>query len=214
MNGGEGTGGLTFISDWLTGCEWGLIKLPVDYHIHTKMCGHAFGEMEEYIAVARSKGLKEIGFSDHLPLYFLSPEQRPEGYAMTPEMLPDYVASVERLREETGNVRVKLGVEGDFVPGFTQQLGDLLNSQSFDYVLGSVHFVDGWSFDNEEEIEQYNKWNILDLYENYFTTLQKAAESGFFDIMAHPDLIKKFGYVPESSLIPLYEDTVRVFKKA
>ena len=39
-----------------------------DYHIHTKRCGHAIGEMEEYVKNAIRKGLREIGFSDHLPL--------------------------------------------------------------------------------------------------------------------------------------------------
>ena len=188
--------------------------MPIDYHIHTKMCGHAGGEMEEYLAVAQRKGLVEIGFSDHLPLYFLSPEQRPVGYAMGPEDLPDYVASVERLREKAGSVRIKLGVEADYVPGFTQQLSNVLQPYDFDYITGSVHFVDGWSFDNEEEIGQYDKWDLAELYEKYFTTLKQAANSGFFDVMAHPDLIKKFGFVPETNLTALYEDTVGVFKKA
>lgn len=38
-----------------------------DYHIHTKLCGHAEGEMESYVEQSISKGLKEIGFSDHAP---------------------------------------------------------------------------------------------------------------------------------------------------
>ena len=178
------------------------------------MCGHASGEMEEYLEAAKRLGLAEIGFSDHLPLYFLAPEDIPAGYAMGLAELPDYIASVERLRENAGIVRIKAGIEADYAPGFTGQLKRLLESSSFDYVLGSVHFIDGWSFDNEQEIGQYDKWNIMDLYEKYFTLLQKAATSGLFDVMAHPDLIKKFGFAPQDSLIPLYEDTVRVFKRA
>lgn len=188
--------------------------MPVDYHLHTKMCGHASGEVEEYLAKAQKLGLLEIGFSDHLPLYFLAPEDTPAGYAMDQDTLPDYTAMVERLRKKAGDVRIKLGIEADYAPGYTEQLDGLLKSQPFDYVLGSVHFIDGWSFDNEEEIEQYTIWNIMELYEVYFTLLQQAAASGLFDVMAHPDLIKKFGFVPETSLIPLYEDTLRVFVKA
>ena len=186
----------------------------VDYHIHTKMCGHASGDMEEYLATAKRLGIGEIGFADHLPLYFLAPEKRPPGYAMNCEELPDYVAAVVRLQEKSGGVRIKLGIEADYAPGFAEQLSKILKSQAFDYVLGSVHFLDGWSFDNEEEIDQYNNWKLMDLYDLYFTYLQQAADSGCFDVMAHPDLIKKFGFVPDGSLLPLYEDTLRVFKRA
>ena len=170
--------------------------------------------MEAYLAAAQKNGLAEIGFADHLPLYFFTPEATPAGYAMRREQLPDYVAAVGQLREKSGGVRVKLGIEADYAPGFTESLAELLKTQPFDYVLGSVHFIDGWSFDNEQEIAQYQKWKLWDLYERYFTLLQQAAASGYFDVMAHPDLIKKFGFVPEQSLLPLYEDTVRVFKKA
>ena len=188
--------------------------MPVDYHIHTKLCGHASGEMEEYLAAAQRLGCAEIGFSDHLPLYFFPPGQIPEGYAMSREELPEYVAAVERLKEKAGGVKVKLGIEADYAPGFTEQLSVLLKSQPFDYVLGSVHFIDGWSFDNEEEIDQYKSWKLIDLYERYFALLCQGADSGYFDIMAHADLIKKFGFVPEENLYPLYEDAVKVLKRA
>ena len=166
------------------------------------------------MAAARGIGLREIGFSDHLPLYFLPPGKELPGYAMSLEELPVYVAAVRELGENSSGIRVRLGVEADYVPGLEHELAGLLGAYSFDYVLGSVHFVEGWSFDNQEEIGGYSKWNIMELYERYFALLQQAALSGLFDIMAHPDLIKKFGFVPEESLMPLYEKTVQVFKQA
>ncbi|MDD3653339.1 MAG: histidinol-phosphatase HisJ family protein [Desulfotomaculaceae bacterium] len=184
-----------------------------DYHIHTKMCGHATGDLEDYLAVAIRDGLEEIGFSDHLPLYFLPPAAIPVGYAMTEADLPVYVDAVQRL-QETSPVRVKLGVEADYVPGCESKLEKLLKAYPFDYVIGSVHFIDGWSFDNQEEIDRYSQWDIWELYERYFTLIQQAAMTGLFDIMAHPDLIKKFNYLPSQDLMPLYEDTVQIFKRA
>lgn len=185
----------------------------LDYHIHTKMCGHATGELEEYLDTAVRKELTEIGFADHLPLYFLTPENMLTGYAMTEAELPVYVDTVLRLRENSPVV-VKLGVEADYVPGYEGELRKLLNAYPFDYVIGSVHFIDGWSFDNQEEIDGYSKWDIGDLYERYFALVRQAAMSGLFDIMAHPDLIKKFNYKPSKDLMPLYEETVTAFKKA
>ncbi|OPY57718.1 MAG: Histidinol-phosphatase [Pelotomaculum sp. PtaU1.Bin035] len=185
-----------------------------DYHIHTKMCGHATGELEEYLAVAQKFGLSEIGFSDHMPLYFLPPERMIPNYAMPEDEIPVYVNEIGRLQEKGGTVRIKLGVEADYIPGCEKKLEKLLNAHPFDYVIGSVHFIDGWSFDRMEEIDRYGEWDIWELYERYFNLVQQAALSGLFDIMAHPDLIKKFNFLPSGDLWPLYEETARVFKRA
>jgi len=56
----------------------------LDYHIHTKLCGHASGEMDEYVQAARRQPLREMGFADHLPmLKWAQPD-----YAMVFETLP------------------------------------------------------------------------------------------------------------------------------
>lgn len=188
--------------------------MPVDYHLHTKMCGHATGEIEEYLAAAQRRGLAEIGFSDHLPLYFLPPGESKPGYAMPADGIPAYVGAVRKLQDKGGPVRVKLGVEADYIPGQENRLQKLLNDHPFDYVTGSVHFIDGWSFDAPAEIAQYSKWDLWELYEKYFTLVQQAALTGLFDIMAHPDLIKKFNFFPAGNLLSLYEDTARAFQRA
>ncbi len=186
---------------------------PVDYHLHTGLCGHAAGKVGEYLEEAARKGIYEIGFSDHLPLYFLPPGENIPGYAMKEAELPRY-AEMIRSCAENAPVRVKLGIEADYVPSCGEKLSSLLSSIPFDYVTGAVHFIDGWGFDNPAEMEQYHKRNIDRVYERYFTLLQQAALSGWFDVMAHPDLVKKFNFRPARSLKPLYEATARAFKKA
>jgi len=186
---------------------------PVDYHLHTSFCGHATGEVGDYLQEAARKGICEVGFSDHLPLYFLPPEENIPGYAMQEAELPRY-AEMVRSCAENAPVRVKLGIEADYVPSGEEKLSSLLASLPFDYVTGAVHFIDGWGFDNPAEMDQYYKRNIDLVYERYFALLQQAALSGCFDIMAHPDLVKKFNFRPVRSLRPLYEDTARAFKKA
>lgn len=187
--------------------------IPADYHLHTRLCGHATGEVEEYLAAAARAGIREVGFSDHLPLYFLPPGQKIPDYAMGDEELPLY-ADMVRKGAADAPVGVKLGIEADYVPGHEQKLASLLSSQPFDYVIGSVHFIEGWGFDNAAEIEEYNSRDLDRVYEQYFHLLQQASLTGLFDVMAHPDLIKKFNFRPGRDLRPLYEDTARVFKKA
>lgn len=188
--------------------------MRVDYHIHTKLCGHAYGEMEEYVEEALRKGLNEIGFSDHIPMYFLPPEERDASIAMQESDLPIYVENVMKIREKYKPFPVKLGIEADFSPCQENKLINLIEPYDFDYVLGSVHFINEWGFDNAMFISEYDKWDLYELYERYFSLISQAAQSGLFDIMSHPDLIKKFGYRPDCDLTSLYERTAKTIADA
>jgi len=169
--------------------------------------------MEEYLAAAVRQGLKEVGFADHLPLYFLPPAERDPGLAMAEADLPRYVEAVRELQKNSP-VPVKLGIEADYAPGRENDLAALLASFPFDYILGSVHFIDGWGFDNPAEMDGYSRHDSAALYRRYFALVRQAALSGLFDIMAHPDLPKKFGFHPPAGLATLYEETAAAFKQA
>jgi len=185
-----------------------------DYHIHTARCGHAAGRMDEYIAQALALGLKEIGFADHIPMYWLSEGDRDPELAMPECDLGNYVAEVERLRASYSGITIRLGIEVDYIPGHENKARRILERYPFDYVLGSVHYVDGWGFDNPALIHRYENCDLDDLYRKYFRLVQQAAQSGLFDIMAHPDLIKKFGFRPRCDLQELYDETARAFAEA
>ncbi|MFH0777192.1 MAG: PHP domain-containing protein [Candidatus Eisenbacteria bacterium] len=84
----------------------------VDYHIHTRLCGHADGEIEEYLDGARAAGLAEIGFSDHFPLL----DHDRTGLTMSLEEFPLYYEAVNRLRETCPDVIKKYGHAPSFDP--------------------------------------------------------------------------------------------------
>lgn len=188
--------------------------MMTDYHVHTYRCGHARGEMREYVKEARKKGLREIGFADHAPVYWLPAEQRDPGLAMTEEQLSGYVAEVFRLREENPDINILLGVEADFIPGREAGLARMLSAHSFDYLIGSVHYIDGWGFDHPDTVDEYDRRDIEAVYRRYFELICRSAVSGLFDIIAHPDLIKKFGHRTEKPPVELYRQAARVFAKA
>lgn len=187
-----------------------------DYHVHTARCGHAIGQMEEYVAHARSQGLPEMGFSDHLYMYWLPIETRDPGLAMGEHELDAYVEDVLRLRHENPDLTIRLAIEADYVPGHEAALQEILTRYRWDYVLGSVHFVDNWGFDDTRYQATFEEWDIDDLYRRYFDLVMRAAETGFFDSMSHPDLVKKFGHRPSESLdlAELHESLARCFKQA
>ncbi len=171
-----------------------------DYHMHTALCGHATGSIDEYVRHAISLGLDEIGFSEHIYLYHLPAEQRDPELAMREEEMKSYVEMVEGVRRRYPEMSIRLGLEADYIPGFTEQLTSILRSYPWDYVYGSVHFIDGWGLDDPRYLDGYSKWRIDDLYARYFSLVLDAARTGLFDVMAHLDLIKKFGYRASADL--------------
>lgn len=181
----------------------------IDLHVHTSRCGHASGTVDQYVRAAAAAGVRTLGFADHLPL----PDGFPQGYAMSWPELPSYVEDIKSAAkrfEESGGPEVLLGIEADWVPGHELLVAGALRAHPFDYVLGSVHFIDGWAFDDPDRRERYAEWTPDALWARYFADLTAAASSGLFDAMAHPDLVKKFSYYPDSDVTPFYEETAAV----
>lgn len=183
-----------------------MVMLCCDYHMHTFRCGDASGTYEEYIERALEQGLKEIGFSGHSPQYFLPKSMRRRESAIPEEELELYVEEVEALREKyRGSLAIRLGLEVDFVPGHEEELAKIVSFYSWDYLLLSVHYLDGWPFDHPKYIARYSEWNIDDLFATYYRVLRKGIETGFFDAVAHLDLPKKFGFRPTREIPELEE---------
>lgn len=179
--------------------------------MHTPLCGHATGTPEEYAAQAIKVGLNEIGFSDHAPLV----SYRDPSVTMDFEELPQYQRMIEGVREAyRGRLPVKIGIEADFVPGFEKKTAEILAGYSYDYVIGSVHFIDDWAFDSPQELKGWEHKDTNKIYRQYYASLRRCAESRLFDIMGHVDLVKKFGHRPTDDVTAQIEQTAEAFRAA
>lgn len=157
--------------------------VPVLYesHMHTPLCKHAEGEPEEYAAVAEQRGLKGIIVTCHNPI----PGGWSAGVRMAPEEFDAYLALVNRAKEAwEGRVDVRLGMESDFVPGMEKWLRELHSRAPFNHILGSVHPQ------VPDYMDLYFEGDWFAYQKLYFEHIAQAAESGLFDTMAHPDLVK------------------------
>ncbi|MCL5291608.1 MAG: histidinol-phosphatase HisJ family protein [Actinobacteria bacterium] len=182
----------------------------VDYHLHTARCGHARGSMREYVKRAVQLGFSEIGFADHLPLL----NRRDSSLTMDESELPGYLQEIESIREDFPGIEIKAGIEADFFPDLVRETADVLKRYPFDYVIGSVHFLDGWGFDDPRGQAGYAGRRPPEVYEEYFNALIASAESRLFDIIAHPDLIKKYDYRPGVDVSLLYAEAARAIAES
>ena len=168
-----------------------------DYHVHLRTDDHdstperffTTANAERYRETAEQRGIAELGVAEHIYRFRQSLEVWDHdfwrGYAV--DDLDAYCAFV---RDETD---LRLGIEADFVPGREERMRSLLDQREWDYVVGSVHFLGDRSLDTEE----FSVWESFDsperIWRRYFETLGEAAQSGLFDILAHPDLVKVWG---------------------
>jgi histidinol-phosphatase (PHP family) len=158
----------------------GEIKL-YDGHMHTTLCKHAVGEPEEYARSAKERGLAGVIFTCHNPL----PNGHSQSIRMEMGQFEAYVALVGRATDAMRGVTdVRLGLECDYWPGLEGFLEKQVKWAPFHHVLGSVH----------PHMGEYQKvfWtgDALRDQKLYFEHLALAAESGLFDTLAHPDLVK------------------------
>ena len=158
-------------------------RILFESHSHTPLCMHANGEPTEYAAVAQQRGLKGLIITCHNPMA----NQFSARVRMRENQFDEYVDLVDRTRQEwEGRVDVRLGIEADYFEGHEAYLEKQLQSADFHFVLGSVH----------PQIDEFReKYWLDDLHEVqriYFRLLAQSAETGLFDSLAHPDLIKNF----------------------
>lgn len=168
-----------------------------DYHIHTPLCKHAGGTPDQYTARAKALGITEICFTDHAPA--------PDGYDPTNRMeigqFQEYRAIVEE-QSASSSIPVLWGIEADYYRGNDGFLERWLPEQGFDFVLGSVHYVQTWGIDNPDEINTWKTANIEAVWRKYFELVAELAQTGLYDAVAHIDLPKKFAFRPPERLIP------------
>jgi histidinol-phosphatase (PHP family) len=174
---------------------------PADYHMHTPLCHHAVGEPVDYAARAVELGLNEIGFSDHSPM----PRDDFDDWRMSKDNLAEYVTKVEAARQAFPGLKILLALEVDYLPGHEDWIRDLAGRYSWDYFIGSVHYVsDSWDVDNPNKLSEWRKRDPFHVWTVYFERLKAAAASGLFEIIGHADLPKKFGFYPKEDCSQLF----------
>ncbi|MCA1292355.1 histidinol-phosphatase HisJ [Paenibacillus sp. alder61] len=172
----------------------------IDYHTHHARCGHAVGSLEEYVRRGIEIGLSQIGLSDHMPLLHVDPAAYYPEMAMPMEELPRYVEEAFALKEKyQGQIDVRVGLEGDYIEGWEKQIESIVRAYPWDYVIGSVHFLGEWDVSDFRQVHHWEGQDVFAVYERYYDAVAKAAATGFYDIMGHLDVIKRFGHRPDAA---------------
>jgi len=71
-----------------------------------------------------------------------------------------------------------------------------------------VHYLEDWDFDNPKWLGRWAASDVDAVWTRYWQSYARMAESGLFDILGHPDLVKKFAHFPAGDLTRFYEPAV------
>lgn len=167
------------------------------YHNHTTWSD---GEttIAEMVSAARAGGVDAFGISDH---YVMRDDGVVTSWSMPVEALDAYVAEVQAEAAGHPAGTVLLGLEVDYIPENIDALTARLARYPFDYLIGGVHFLDDFPIDDSPQT-----WAPLsedernDIARRYWLRVRDMAENGMFDIAAHLDLYKKYGWRPSADL--------------
>ncbi len=181
-------------------------RFVVDLHNHTSRCNHAQGSIDEYIQKALESGIDIFGFSDHAPMDF-DPRYR-MGFDEMRAYENDVLQARERYKDR---IEIRLGYEVDYLPG---HIDERVLHADVDYLIGSVHFIDKWGFDNPEFIGKYEGADIDTIWQEYFDLVEAMAKERIFQIVGHLDLIKVFKFVPKTDVRLIAESAMDAIKAA
>jgi histidinol-phosphatase (PHP family) len=179
----------------------------VDYHMHLRGPSNgregpvelSVGAVERFVEQAEARGVDEIAFTEHM-YYFRQAEPLLSFPYHRERVAHDLDAYCDAILEAKGRgLPVKLGLELEWIPGRDEELAEVMRPYPWDFLLGSVHLVDGEAVDLEPGL--WGQMSVEDVWRRYFAELGDLAASGLADVLAHPDLVKIFGRRPAPEVV-------------
>ena len=205
-----------------------------DYHVHL----HPHGDpvpgspqpgtfprehIARYVEAAAARGVTEVCFTEHLfrmrdsePVLGDFWRDEPDGVAAhTLRMieternmaLDEYVGAIADAKDS--GLPVLLGLEVDYFPETIDAVLDLLAPYPWDLLVGGVHWIGGFAFDDEAMIPEFNRRGAEQVFEAYFDLETRLAASGTVDVLAHADLVKKHGHRSTGDLTEVFTNLAR-----
>lgn len=195
----------------------------IDGHIHIESGDYTPAWIDRFVQRAVETGVNEIRLLEHcyrfrefVPMYgsvcarsaFVDAWFRRKGGV---KELSEYLDLIARIRERQYPVKILFGLEICYFREHEDFIAEQTKDKGFDFLLGSMHFVDGFAFDHRAEY-----WDGVDvdrIFRRYFEDSVSLAESGLFDGIGHPDAIGMFGHRPSYPLTEYYERLAEALSK-
>jgi histidinol-phosphatase (PHP family) len=189
----------------------------LDYHLHLwpheeSSVWFKLDQIADYCEEAAAHGVTELALTEHTSRFVdvvsaVGPIWLRFGHEPTSPVLAEYldwharnsleqyVELVQRAKDE--GLPVKMGLEVDYYRDQMDIVSPILAQYPFDVLIGSVHWLGSWQFDDYEVPTHYHEWTVRDVeqcWADYTIAIEELAASNSVDVLAHVDLIKVAGF--------------------
>ena len=153
-------------------------KIISNYHTHCNLCNHALGSIEDYILQAINDGFTDIGISDHAPFDFLNERS----VRMSINDFESYKGQLDdAIVHYSKQINIYKGIEIEYFKHMDDHYQAL--KQTLDYLILGQHYIDF----NSKLISTYHIHTMEELT-HYKDTVVEAMRTGYFKILAHPEI--------------------------
>lgn len=191
----------------------------LDCHVHLERGPYTVEWINCFVSEAIKKDIDEVFFVEHthrfkefLPLY-----EPMSAYSDTQSLwlsekgglsIAEYIDFINKIKRMSYSIKMKFGLEVCYEPIKENFLMEILPKYPMDFLVGSVHWVDGFAYDHKKEY-----WHDKDIdltFTRYYEIVKELIKSELFDGLAHPDAIKCFGHSTSLDLHDTYVDIARL----
>lgn len=198
----------------------------VDGHVHLENGPLSKEYVWEFVNAAKNQGLKELQILDHTHRFYEFHDMYKKVYE-TSELqkkwfdkkqvnsIKDYQQLIEEMKKEDFPIEVRFGLEVCYSPENEEFLREILNEYPYDFLVGSVHSINGYLYDMDAFSKEllWEKRDSKEIYQDYFELIKKAIKSGLFTQIGHPDVIKMYNYDPGYDLTKEYKELAELAKE-
>lgn len=190
-----------------------------DVHMHLERGSYTKEYLNEFVKTALSRNIDEIWVLEHthrfdefMPIYQQVCEvndlQKAWVTKKKTQPLKNFTDFIDAMKQEEFPIKIKFGLEVCYFPQHEKKIKELLDTYPFDFVVGSIHYIDDMAYDLAG-ISEETLWNRYDadwIYDRYFDLTKQLIKSDLFDGLAHPDTIKMFHIMPSYPMAPKFEE--------
>jgi|GEM_PF-226727 len=185
-----------------------------DGHIHLERGPYTKAWLDQFVDQALERGIKTLYILEHSHRFkdFKSLYQGLDGNPYQKswlsrkfnQSLRDYQTFIRQMRQEVFPVEIKFGLEICYFRDQEDFIREIKEAFDWDFLTGSIHWIDKWGFDHEDNRATWLSKDVDQVYKAYYDLLADLIRSGLFDHVGHPDSLKCFGHYPSGSLTETY----------
>lgn len=191
----------------------------LDAHVHLEKGPYTLEWINKFIKKAVERNISEIYFLEHTHVFSECSSLYDEmgsyntyqsewfaGKKAQARPISDYLKLMERAKKEKLPVKLRFGLEVCYSQEHEKEIEHMKNAYPWDFLVGSIHFIDGWAFSHLKQRWSEKDVELDTIYRRYYELMIRLARSGLFDGVAHPNSLQCFGAFPPEDYSDIYEE--------